>query len=106
MKDDTPNPQINVSKVVVGGGIAGAIFTVGSMVIFLLGIPLLRYIFPAAIVLGCAVALILHFVRHETPGKSWLLSVTENDTEASSEREHNGNPERSARIFLDSPTTC
>jgi hypothetical protein len=106
MKDDTPNPQINVSKIVVGGGIAGAIFTVGSMVIFLLGIPLLRYIFPAAIVLGCAVALILHFVRHETTGASWLLSATEKETEAPSEREHSGNPERSARIFLDSPTTC
>jgi len=57
MKDDTPKPQINVSKIVVGGGVAGAIFTVGSMVIFLLGIPLLRYIFPAAIVLGAQLRL-------------------------------------------------
>ena len=106
MKDGTPNPQINVSKIVVGGGIAGAIFTVGSMVIFLLGIPLLRYIFPAAIVVGCAVALVLHFVRHETPGTSWLLPVTDEESEAPSEREHKGNPERFTRIFLDSPTTC
>ena len=106
MKDDPPNPQINVSKIAVGGGIAGAIFTVGSMVIFLLGIPLLRYAFPAAIVLGCAVALILHFVRHETPGASWLLSVTEKETEDPSGREHNSNLERSAIILLHSPTTC
>ena len=82
MKDDTSNPQINLSKVAVGGGIAGAIFTIGSMVIFLVGIPLLRYVFPAAIVVGCAVALILHFVRRETPGASWLLSVTEKKTAA------------------------
>jgi hypothetical protein len=76
MKEDSPNPQINISKIVVGGGIAGAIFTIGSMAIFLIGIPVLRFMFPAAIVLGGAVALILHFIRHETPGASWILSAT------------------------------
>ena len=74
MREEAPSPQINVSKIVVGGGIAGAIFTIGSMVIFLVGIPLIRYVFPAAIVLGCAVALILHFMRHETPGRQWIRS--------------------------------
>ena len=105
MRDDTASPQINMSKIAVGGGIAGAIFAVGSMMIFLVGIPAIRYIFPAAIVLGCGVALILHFVRHETPGTSWLLSATEKETEAPSEPEHNGNPERTARIILDSVGT-
>jgi hypothetical protein len=62
-----------MSRIPVGGGIAGAIFAVGSMAIFLTGIPAVRYIFPAAIVLGGGVALILHFVRHETPGASWIL---------------------------------
>jgi len=62
-----------MSKITVGGGIAGAIFAVGSTVIFLTGIPVLRYIFPAAIVLGCGVALTLHFVRHEAPGAAWIL---------------------------------
>jgi hypothetical protein len=73
MREDPSSPQINMSKIPVGGGIAGAIFAVGSMAIFLTGIPAVRYIFPAAIVLGCGVALILHFVRHETPGASWIL---------------------------------
>jgi hypothetical protein len=36
-------PQIDASKLVVGGGIVGAIFTVGSMLIFLTGLPILRY---------------------------------------------------------------
>jgi hypothetical protein len=66
-------PQINLSKIPVGGGIAGAIFALGSMLIFLIGIPALRYVFPAAIVFGVAVALILHFIRHETPGAAWIL---------------------------------
>ena len=75
MREDRPSPQINLAKIPVGGGIAGAIFALGTMVIFLTGIPSLRYIFPAAIVLGCAVALILHFIRHQTPGTSWILSA-------------------------------
>jgi hypothetical protein len=78
MREETSSPQINMSKLAVGGGIAGAIFAVGSMLIFLIGIPVLRYVFPAAIVLGCGVALILHFMRHETPGSSWILSARRN----------------------------
>ena len=72
MREDILNPQINVSKIPGGGGIAGTLFAVISMVIFLIGIPALRYMFPAAIVLGCVVALIIHFKRHETPGASWI----------------------------------
>ena len=76
MSESTPSPQINVSKIVAGGGIAGAIFTVSSTLIFLIGIPALRYFLPAAIVLGCGVAAIIHFIRHETPGESWILAAT------------------------------
>jgi hypothetical protein len=76
MREDTSSPQINIAKIPVGGGIAGAIFAVGSMLIFLVGIPVIRVMFPAAIVLGLVVALILHFMRHETPGASWILAAT------------------------------
>ena len=76
MPDDTQNPQINISKIQIGGGLAGLFVAAASMLIFLLGIPLLWYMFPAAIVLGVVVALILHFARHATPGESWILSGT------------------------------
>jgi hypothetical protein len=76
MPEGTAGPQINVSKIEAGGGIAGTIFTLAGMAIFLIGIPALRYMFPAAIVLGGGVALMLHFIRHETPGASWILSAT------------------------------
>lgn len=75
MQEHTPSPQINISKVVVGGGIAGAIFAIGSMLIFLIGIPMLRYIFPAALILGCGVGLVLHFMRHKTLGEPWILAA-------------------------------
>ena len=79
MRENTPNPQINISKIPGGAGIAGALFALGSMLIFLIGIPRLRFFFIAAIVLGCAIALILRFVRRETPGKPWILSATPNE---------------------------
>jgi hypothetical protein len=72
--ENTPRPQINMSNLRVGGGIAGTIFAVLSTLIFLIGIPALRYFLPAAIALGCGVALVIHFIRHETPGKAWILS--------------------------------
>jgi hypothetical protein len=77
MKED--RPQINASKIVMGGGIAAAIFTVGSMLIFITGLPVLRYMFPAAIVLGCVLALVIRFVRHRTPGTPWLMLAIEKD---------------------------
>jgi hypothetical protein len=91
-------PQINASKMVFGGGIAAVIFTVGSMLIFLAGLPVLRYMFPAAIVLGLAVALILRFSRHRSPGAPWLLPATENETGFPHKPEGTKNPERSSRM--------
>ena len=76
MNEGTPNPQINISKIPGGAGIAGALFALGSMLVFLIGIPRLRYFFIAALILGCAITLILRFVRPETPGKPWILSAT------------------------------
>jgi hypothetical protein len=90
MQDDSPRPQINSAKISTGGGIAGAIFTIGSMLIFLFGIPVLRYVFPAAVILGCAVALLLHFIRRETPGAPWILAATEKKTEAAPGHQRNG----------------
>ena|SRR5579862_4240955 len=87
MSEETPRPQINASKLLVGGGIAGLAFTIGSMLIFLLGVPILRYLFPPAILLGMGVAVLLRFKRHQTPGTPWLMSATEKTTEAASEPE-------------------
>jgi hypothetical protein len=77
MNDDARAPQINVSKIPGGAGFAGALFAITSVFIFLIGIPILRFFLPAAILLGCAVALSIHFVRkmwpRKTPGTPWIL---------------------------------
>ena len=74
----TSTPQINVSKIPGGSGIAGAMFAVISMLIFLIGIPLARFFLLAAIVLGCAVALVIHSIRREPTDKPWILPDTKN----------------------------
>ena len=70
MREDAPNPQINFSKVLVGGSIAGAMAAAGSIAIVLTGVPVARYLFPAAVVLGGAIALVLHFKPYKTDQKS------------------------------------
>jgi hypothetical protein len=72
IKDNLIHAEINAAKIPVDGNIGGMIFAASTVIIFLLGIPLLRYLFPAAVVLGCGIAFILHFVRHETPGAPWI----------------------------------
>ena len=66
MQDSAPTPQINVSRIPGGSGVAGALFAVISLVIFLVGIPALRYFLLAAIVLGGGMALVLHFIHRES----------------------------------------
>ena len=76
MAEEIHNPQINISKIAVGGGIAGAFFAAVSTLIFLMSVPLVRLMFPAALVLGGGIALMLHFVRHKTVGTAWILPGT------------------------------
>jgi hypothetical protein len=77
MKDNFSHAEINAAKIPVDGNVGGMIFAASTVIIFLLGIPLLRYLFPAAIVSGCAIAFILHIVRHETPAAPWIPTVRE-----------------------------
>jgi hypothetical protein len=84
MSEGTPSPQINVSKIPGGAGIAGALFGVGSMLIFLVGVPRLQYFFVGAIILGGGIALILRFVRRETPGRPWILPATQDSPNTNS----------------------
>ena len=72
MRDKFSYVEINAAKVPVDGNIGGVIFAASTVIIFLLGIPLLQYLFPAAIVAGCGIAAILHLVRREPPDAPWI----------------------------------
>ena len=103
MSDNPQSPQINSAKLRVGRGIAGAIITIGSVLIFLTGIPVLRYLFPVAIVVGCGVALLLHFIRYKNPGAPWLLSATQKETGTLAKPKGNGNLERYTKVSWTPP---
>ncbi len=73
MKDNFSCVEINAARIPVDGNIGGLIFAAATVIIFLCGIPLIQYLFPVAIVSGCAIAFILHFFRHGTPVTPLIL---------------------------------
>jgi len=59
MKNGRLHPGITMHKLPVGAGFAGLIFTVGSMAIFLIGLPALWCFLAGAVALGVGVATVL-----------------------------------------------
>lgn len=78
MRDDGQRPEIDMARIRVGSGIAGLIFAAGSTVIFLIGIPALRYMLPAAIILGSGIAFGLHFIPYEHHASSGIFPGAKN----------------------------
>jgi hypothetical protein len=76
VRENTPNPQINYSKLQIGGNIAGALFAIAAVAIGVTGIPMVRYILPVALVVGVGIALVLHFSHPRNPGSPWILPGT------------------------------
>jgi hypothetical protein len=56
---------INLAKIPVTAGFAGAVFAIGTLSILVIGIPELQLMLPAAITGGVAVAAILRLLRRE-----------------------------------------
>ena len=75
MKNGLPYAQINIANVPADGNIGGVLFTAGTVMIFFWGIPIVRYVAPAAILLGAGLALVLRYIRHDTPGSTRILGV-------------------------------
>ena len=72
MENNPAYAEINMAKVPAQSNAGGIIFAASTVLIFFWGIPVLRVLFPAAILLGGAIAFGLHFVRHETTGAPWI----------------------------------
>ena len=53
--DECRRPEISMHRIPVSGGAAGLIFAVGSCLVFLVGIPALRWFLLGAVVVGSAV---------------------------------------------------
>ena len=69
MKNGSLHPGISIHHIQVGGGIAGLMFTVTCMLVFLLGVPALWYFLGGAIALGAGIAVVLTMVRRENSNR-------------------------------------
>ena len=63
--NDGGHPEINMSHIRMGGGVAGLIFTVGCMAIFLVGSPWLWFFLFSAIALGAGIGTVMHLLHRE-----------------------------------------
>ena len=65
-REDTPGPTWgpNMSKISFSG-VAGLIFTLGSMAIFFVGVPPVRWFLALSLPVGIAVGALLHFAHHD-----------------------------------------
>ncbi len=61
------HPGITMHRLPVAGGLIGLVFTVGSCLIFLIGIPALRYFLFGALVVGAIIALLLYRWHQRRP---------------------------------------
>jgi hypothetical protein len=66
MRNGYPHPGINLSQIRFGGGFAGLVFALGSVAIFLVGIPELWYFLTFALALGFVFALVLGYVHRRS----------------------------------------
>ena len=54
------HPGITMHKLPVGGTVMGAVFAIGTTLMFLVGIPLARWFLAGAVVVGAVVAVVLY----------------------------------------------
>jgi hypothetical protein len=65
-REDSPGPSWgpNMSKISFSGA-AGLIFTLGSMAIFFVGVPPVRWFLALSLPLGIVVGAVLHFAHRD-----------------------------------------
>jgi hypothetical protein len=59
---DAPHPGINISKIPVGGGVAGMLAALSIIIIGLIGLPVTRWFLGASLVAGALFALVRRWV--------------------------------------------
>jgi hypothetical protein len=93
--DEKRHPGITMHKLSFGGGFMGLLFTLGSVLIFVLGLPALWYFVAFALVLGVGFAVVLRFVSSSRSERNKPLSIsaaaqkTESPAPQSRERSQN-----------------
>ncbi len=60
MRDSERHPGISIHRIAVGGDIMGALFAIGSVLIFVVGVPLGPWFLLGSILLGTVLAVGLY----------------------------------------------
>lgn len=60
---DAPHPGINISKIPVGGGVAGMLAAVSIIIIGLIGLPITRWFLGGSLIVGGVAALLRRWIR-------------------------------------------
>ena len=60
MRNSESHPGITIHRIAVGGGVMGALVAVGSVAIFVLGLPVSRWFLLGSSVFGIGIAALLY----------------------------------------------
>ena len=63
MRSETRRADINLASIPADSNAGGLIFAIATILIFVVGIPAIRSVFPILIAAGCGVAAFLRFGR-------------------------------------------
>lgn len=74
--------EINMSRIRVGGGVPGLIFAVGTVYIFVVGVPVVRGFFMWSLIAGALISLGLHVFHTRQPARpgSGMLDLSTEST--------------------------
>lgn len=67
MRESERHPGISIHRIAVGGGIMGVVFTIGTVLIFVFGVPLGPWFLAGSMLLGTAVATVLYVWHKNNP---------------------------------------
>jgi len=70
-----PHPGISMHRIAVGGGVMGALFALGTVLIVAIGVPLARWFLAAALLLGGGVGFLLYLWHKRKPVELTDLST-------------------------------
>jgi hypothetical protein len=82
--DSKAHPGITMHKLTVGAGFEGLVFTVGSALIFLFGLPSLWYFVAFSAALGVGIAVVFRLINKGRSERLKPLSILSHDTVVSS----------------------
>lgn len=65
--EEPSRPEINMSRIQIGGGLAGLLFALGTALIFAVGVLAVRAFLVGSVIAGSVISIALHFFHEYKP---------------------------------------